>query len=383
MSAAEPATPSGGTVHMIADRFRVIAKVGLGGTAVVFRCVDERTGRFAAVKVLRTQGPQIPEAVRRFEREARLAASLSHRHIVRVLDSGYCSAPPMPSRPPWAADDGQPVPYVAMEYVFGPNLKEVVRKHGPLPLTWVWVLGEQLCSALNAAHALNVIHRDVKPQNVMLVDSSLELLAKLTDFGIARQVGGDYTTLTVTGQVLGTPDYLSPEQVMGEPGDPSSDLYSLGIVLYELLTGRLPFEAESPLAAASRRMVADAPPPSRYRTDIPSDVEDVIMLTLQRDPGARPTSAAELRDMLRWSRRQSPQVPEGPTGGWLVRKGEPGRGPSATSGPLATGDALAAEPAAPPDDPSQMTQPSEPPQRKASAGGEAEAAGPAEPEPQG
>jgi serine/threonine-protein kinase len=358
MTAPEPTTPTGGTKYVIADRFRVVARVGLGGTAVVYRCMDERTGRFAAVKVLRTQGPQIPEAAARFRREARLAASLSHRHIVRVLDSGVCTAPPMPGRVPWETDDGQQVPYVGMEYVFGPNLKDVVRKLGPLPLAWVWRLGDQLCAALAAAHAIGVVHRDVKPQNVMLVDSSIELLAKLTDFGIARQVGGDFTTLTVTGQVLGTPDYLSPEQVMGEPGDPLSDLYSLGIVLYELLTGRLPFEADSPLAAASRRMVADALPPDRHRPEIPSDLVDVIMLTLRRDPTGRPASAVQLRELLRWSRQQSPYLPEGPIGGWLVRKPDAGQGPVANTPRIADVETLATSPTPAMDATGQVTQPS-------------------------
>ena len=362
MSAGEPTTPPGGTKYVIADRFRVVARVGVGGTAVVYRCLDERTGRFAAVKVLRAHGPQIPEAAARFRREARLAASLSHRHIVRVLDFGVCSAPPMAARVPWETDDDQPVPYVAMEYVFGPNLKDVVRKVGPLPLDWVWRLGDQLCAALFAAHTLGVVHRDVKPQNVMLVDSATELLAKLTDFGIARQVGGEFTALTVTGQVLGTPDYLSPEQVMGEPGDPLSDVYSLGIVLYELLTGRLPFEADSPLAAASRRMVANPMPPDKHRSDIPSDLVDVIMLTLQRDPTGRPSSAVALRDMLRWSRRQVPNLQEGSPGGWLVRKQEPSQGPLMAT-PRLAGIGASGAGTAPKavDAPEQTTQPSVPP----------------------
>ena len=233
----------------LADRYRVLARVGVGGTAVVYRCVDLHTERIVAVKVLRTTGPMIPEAAARFGREARLAATLTHSNIVRVLDYGYTIPLASASRAPWVEDVDRQVPSFTMEYVFGSSLKELLRRYGPLPFDWVWRLGDQFCSALATAHAAGVVHRDVKPQNVMIVDSRIELLSKLADFGIARQVGGDLTTLTVTGQLLGTPDYLSPEQVMGEPGGPSSDLYALGIVLFELITGRLPFEADTPLAA--------------------------------------------------------------------------------------------------------------------------------------
>ncbi len=323
MSAAQGQGRGDGGAILIADRYRVLARVGLGGTAVVYRCVDEHTGRVVAVKVLRTSGPTIPEAAGRFRREARLAAGLSHRHIVRVLDFGYSVAPAMARRVPWVTDEDQPVPYLAMEYIFGPTLKDLVRQVGPLPFDWVWLLGEQLCGALETAHAAGVVHRDVKPQNVMLVDSHIELLAKLTDFGIARQVDGDYTTLTMTGQVLGTPDYLSPEQVLGEPGGPSSDLYALGIVLYELLTARLPFEADTPLAAASRRMVADPPALTAFRRDVPQALEEVILLVLRRDPAARPASARDLAAALRWSRAHSPSVPPGTPGAWLVEPRRP------------------------------------------------------------
>jgi len=215
----------------LADRYRVLARVGLGGTAVVYRCVDLHTERIVAVKVLRTNGPLIPEAAARFRREAHLAAALTHAHIVRVLDFGYTVPFATASRVPWMEDPDQPVPYLAMEYVFGCTLKELVRRRGPLPFDWVWTVGQQLCQALATAHAKGVVHRDVKPQNVLVLDSRIELLAKLTDFGIARQVDADLTNLTVTGQVIGTPDYLSPEQVLGEPGGPAADLYSLGIVL--------------------------------------------------------------------------------------------------------------------------------------------------------
>jgi serine/threonine-protein kinase len=333
---------------MIAERFRVLARVGLGGTAVVYRCVDTHTQHEVAVKVLRTNGPQIPSAEGRFKREARLASLLMHRHIVRVLDFGTTTPPEITPRVPWTEEDGQPVPYLAMEYVYGPNLKDLMRRYGPLPTEWVWSIGEQLCSALEAAHAVDVVHRDMKPQNVMLVDSRIELLAKLTDFGIARKVNPDYTALTVFGQVLGTPDYLSPEQVMGEPGDATSDIYSLGIVLYEMLTGHLPFEAETPLAAASRRMVADPPPISHYRPDVPPALQEVVMLATRREPSERQQSAREFADDLRWSHMQSPLSAPIPPGEWLVDRRLTQRPPESA------GDQPAADGAAPArDSPSQ------------------------------
>lgn len=314
-----PAHGETSPVYIAERRYHVVARVGLGGTAIVYRCIDEHTGRVVAVKVMRTTGSPIQEAAARFWREARLAASLSHRNIVRVLDFGYSPAP-FPGKPvPWNTDEDEPVPYLAMEYIFGPNLKDIVRRASPLPLSWVYRLGDQLCDALTAAHQMSVVHRDVKPQNVMLVDSEVELLAKLGDFGIARQVGGDYTTLTMTGQVLGTPDYLAPEQVMGEPGGPQSDLYSLGIVLFELITGRLPFEADTPLAAASRRMVGPAPRPSEFRSDIPPDLEDVILWTLSRESSERPRDVKALAAALQWARQRGPAWEEPERRGWLVQ----------------------------------------------------------------
>ncbi len=321
MTAAANASGSG--VAPLAERYRALARVGIGGTAVVYRCVDLRTEHIVALKVLRTNGPLVPEAAERFRREARMASTLTHPNIVRVLDYGYTYPPPTNTRVPWSEDPDKPVPYLAMEYVFGATLKELVRRLGPLPFSWVWQIGEQLCAALAAAHSTGIVHRDVKPQNVMILDARMELLAKLTDFGIARQVGVDLTTLTATGQVIGTPDYLSPEQVLGEPGGPLSDLYSLGVVLFELLTGRLPFEADTPLAAASRRMVADPPPLTAYRRDIPLPVQEVVLLALRREPDERFADATEFAQALRWSREQSPAQPPMTPGGWILPRQAP------------------------------------------------------------
>jgi serine/threonine-protein kinase len=268
---------------------------------------------------------------------------LAHPNIVRVLDYGFTYSPQTTARAPWAEDPDKPVPYLAMEYVFGVTLKELARRLGPLPLDWVWRIGSQLCVALSAAHAVGIVHRDVKPQNVMVLDARMELLARLTDFGIARQVGVDLTTLTATGQVIGTPDYLSPEQVLGEPGGPSSDLYSLGIVLYELVTGRLPFEADTPLAAASKRMMIDAPPLTAYRRDTPAALQEVILVALRREMSERFQSAAEFAEALRWSRAHSPEQLEVERGSWLA----PGRSEPRQQAPVVASEASEASEAAP------------------------------------
>lgn len=315
---------------VMADRYRALARVGVGGTAVVYRCRDLHTQRIVAVKALRSNSNNAttPEAAKRFYREALLAAQLSHPAIVRVLDFGFTQPVTVGPQSHWSDDPDQPVPYLTMEYIYGSTLKDLLKRLGPLPLDLVWRIGEQLCAALAAAHALGVVHRDMKPQNVMLLDAPLELFAKLADFGIARQIGGDLTALTAEGQVIGTPDYLSPEQVLGEPGGPSSDLYSLGVVLYELVTGRLPFEADTPLAAASKRMMVDAPPLTIFRRDTPPALQDVIMTALRRESLERFQSAADLAQALRWSRAQSPAQPESARGVWIAPgRSEPGRAP--------------------------------------------------------
>jgi serine/threonine protein kinase len=302
---------SDSSVVTIAGRYVVERRIGQGATALVYRCQDRHTGQTVAVKLLRTGNPLVPASRVRFKREARLAAGLSHPNIIRVLDFGTTDLPVMEEWTAWVFDTGQQVDFLCMEYIPGPTLKQIVRRLGPLPQSWALALGLQLADALASAHASGVIHRDLKPQNMLLLDLATHAVAKLGDFGIARDLTGvSLSTVTQTGQVLGTPDYLAPEQVLGEAGGQQSDVYALGIVLYEIVTGRLPFEAETPLAAASRRMFVDPPPPRSLVPTIGRALEETIMRALRRDPANRLRSAAELLDALLWAAGQDESWPD-------------------------------------------------------------------------
>jgi serine/threonine protein kinase len=296
-----PAAPVAAPAR-VANRYVVDVRVGQGGTALVYRCRDEHTGQIVAVKLLRSGNPLVPASHARFAREARLAASLTHPNIIRVLDYGITDPPMMDDSMAWLFDTEQSVDFLSMEYIAGPTLKQLVRRVGPCPAPWALAVGQQLSAALASAHAMGIIHRDVKPHNVLLLDMMSHVIPKLGDFGIARDLNGNTrSTLTQTGQILGTPDYLAPEQVMGEAGGEQSDLYALGIVLYEMLTGHLPFEAETPLAAASRRMFVEPPPLRAFVPQIAPSLADVVLRALQREPSQRLRSVAELSAALDWA----------------------------------------------------------------------------------
>ena len=260
------------TEPMIIDgRYRVLGRVGSGGMADVYCAEDLQLGRRVAVKVLHRRFAEDASFVERFRLEASSAAGLSHPNVVAIYDRGT-----------W--DDTF---YIVMEYLEGRTLKEVVAQDGPLPPARAVALIEQVLKAARFAHSRSIVHRDLKPHNV-IVDA--EDRAKVTDFGIAKAGASD---LTETGSIMGTAQYLSPEQAEGRVVGPPSDLYSIGIMLYELLTGRVPFDADSPVAIALKHMQEPPVPPRQLRGDVSPALEAVVLRSLAKDPDQRYQNADE------------------------------------------------------------------------------------------
>ena len=244
--------------------------------AEVFLAHDGVLDRDVALKVLRSQYANDAEFVERFRREARSAASLSHPNIVSVYDRG---------------ETGDGSSYIAMEYVSGGTLKERLDERGPIEPGRALAATSQVAEALWAAHSRGVIHRDIKPQNILLTDTGH---LKVTDFGIAR--AASTVTISATNAVFGTAGYLSPEQALGEPATPRSDLYSLGIVLYEMLTGVVPYRADNPVAVCMKHVTEPLRPPRKVDPAIPAAVDALVVKMLAKDPADRPASASELLD---------------------------------------------------------------------------------------
>ena len=256
---------------VIDDRYEITAHLGSGGMAEVYCATDTQLGRNVALKVLHERFAADEEFVERFKREASSAAGLAHQHVVGVYDRGE-----------WEGTS-----YIAMEFVSGKTLKQVVLEEGPLDPQRAVDLTVQILRAARFAHRRGIIHRDFKPQNVIIDD---EGRAKVTDFGIARAGASD---MTQTGSILGTAQYLSPEQAQGHAVGARSDLYSIGIILYELLTGRVPFEAESAVTIALKQ-VSEAPvPPSRHNRQVPPEIESVVLRALAKEPRDRFADADE------------------------------------------------------------------------------------------
>jgi len=254
-------------------RYRVTEKIGSGGMADVYKAVDEVLGRTVAVKVMYSRYAADPDFVARFRQEAQAAANLSHPSIVNIYD--------------WGQDNS--TYYIVMEYVRGTDLKSLIQQRGPVTAEKAAEYGAQVAAALSVAHGYDIIHRDIKPHNIVLTPDGT---VKVMDFGIARAVN---TNMTQTGSVLGTAHYVSPEQAQGRTLGPASDLYSLGVVLYELTTGRVPFEGDTPVAVALKQVNEDPVPPRQVNPDIPPAMETVIMRAMQKDPAARYSSAEEIR----------------------------------------------------------------------------------------
>jgi eukaryotic-like serine/threonine-protein kinase len=260
------------------NRYRLDAGLATGGMGTVFVATDERLNRKIAIKLLKEDLVGDPRFVERFKREARAVASLSHRNIANVFDYGV---------------DGNQH-FIVMELVEGTDLAHVIRADGALPAERATRIATQICSALAHAHAAGVVHRDIKPANVIVGPDDI---VKVTDFGIARAVGD--ATLTATGSMLGTATYLSPEQAMGHNVTAASDIYSTGIVLYEMLTGSSPFVGESPVAIAMKHVSEEIPRPGELAQNVPRALDDVVKKATQKNPQHRYADGAAMEGALR------------------------------------------------------------------------------------
>ena len=273
---------------IVSGRYVLDQPIGSGGMATVWRARDQVTGENVALKRMHARVQDDPDLIERFRREAQAVSRLSHPAIVRLLDEGQ-------------DDDG---PYIVFELVEGTNLKALIRDKGPLPPETAASVASQVARGLELAHRQGVIHRDIKSHNVLVTDDGT---AKLTDFGIARLLDGDQGGLTRTGTVLGTSDYLAPEQARGLAVDGRSDVYSLGIVLYECLTGELPFPADTPMGVAQRQVRDPLPDPRAVMPTVPPYLAAATLRACEKDPSARFSTALEMSDALL-------DAPQGTTG---------------------------------------------------------------------
>ena len=261
----------------IANRYEIISKTGVGGMATVYVARDKVLNRDVAVKVLKDEFTTDDEFVKRFNSEAQAAASLTHANIVSIYDVGN--------------EDG--IYYIVMELVRGKTLKQIINEEGALPWKWSVNIAGQIASALEMAHKNNIVHRDIKPHNIIITEDGV---AKVTDFGIAKAVSN--STITAFGTTIGSVHYFSPEQAKGGYTDAKSDIYSLGVVMYEMLTGKVPFDADTSVSVALKHMQEDPVPPMEINPNIPKAVNDIILKAMQKEPMARyQTATAMLRDL--------------------------------------------------------------------------------------
>ncbi|MFE7457689.1 protein kinase [Streptomyces sp. NPDC057554] len=281
-------------------RYRMTYRLGRGGMAEVYAAEDVRLGRTVAVKLLRSDLAEDPNSKARFTREAQSVAGLNHHAIVAVYDSGEDTV------------GGQTVPYIVMELVEGRTIRDLLLTAEAPPPEQALIIVSGVLEALAYSHQHGIVHRDIKPANVIITDSGA---VKVMDFGIARALHGAQSTMTQTGMVMGTPQYLSPEQALGKAVDHRSDLYATGCLLYELLALRPPFTGETPLSVVYQH-VQDMPvPPSEVSDVVPPELDGLVMRSLAKDPDDRFQSAEEMRGLIQYS-LQMLQVQGGHTGTW-------------------------------------------------------------------
>lgn len=262
---------------ILSERYKILETIGDGGMAIVYKALDSALGRVVAIKVLRPQYASDKEFVERFHREAQSAASLSHPNIVSIFDVGLY--------------DG--VYYIVMEYVKGENLKDIIRKDAPLPFERAVNIAKQICEALQHAHENDIIHRDIKPHNILVTKDDR---VKVTDFGIAR--AANTSSLTETGVVIGSVHYFSPEQARGGFVEAKSDLYSVGVILYEMVTGHVPFSGDSPIATALMHIQKTVPEPRLVNASLDPMLNQIICKALEKNPEMRYVSAEEFKNEL-------------------------------------------------------------------------------------
>lgn len=283
------------TPRELSSRYVLGEILGFGGMSEVHLARDNRLDRDVAIKVLRADLARDPTFYLRFRREAQNAAALNHPAIVAVYDTGE------------AETEAGPLPFIVMEYVEGNTLRDIVRAEGPMPARRAMEVIADVCAALDFSHRNGIVHRDVKPANVMINNAGA---VKVMDFGIARAIADSSSPMTQTAAVIGTAQYLSPEQARGEQVDARSDVYSLGCVLFEILTGEPPFKGDSPVAVAYQHVREDPELPSLVNPDIPRELDSIILKAMAKNPANRYQSAAEMRtDLVRVLGGQRPSAP--------------------------------------------------------------------------
>lgn len=283
------------TPRLLSNRYELGETLGYGGMSEVHHGHDVRLGREVAIKILRADLARDPQFQERFRREAQNAAALNHPAIVAVYDTGEANT------------DFGPLPYIVMEYVEGRTLRDIVKTEGPMSQKRAMEVMADVCAALDFSHRHGIVHRDVKPANVMITKNGA---VKVMDFGIARAMHDGQSAMTQTAAVIGTAQYLSPEQARGESVDARSDVYAAGCVLYELITGEPPFTGDSPVAVAYQHVREDPNPPSSVNPAVAPELDAVVLKALAKGPANRYQSAAEMRsDLVRTLSGQRPVAP--------------------------------------------------------------------------